>query len=657
MRQGFVAMAGALAVLAAGAAEARIVSLKVDREESFAEGKSFGEAGPYLRILGTAKGELDPGEAVNQGIADLEKAPRNSAGRVEYEVEFYIMRPADPAKGNGKILYEVTNRGRKLLLPYLHDVAPAAGGAVNDPATAAHAGNRFAFERGYTIVWSGWDPDVPRANNGLSIRVPVATEGGEPIIERIRDEFVFGTRIPESSPTAPLSYDAATLDQSEARLTVRARETDQPEEVPASDWTYSGTKAIKLLPEGAKFKPGWIYEFRYRAKDPKVVGIGYAATRDLVSFLRYEKEAGGTGNPVGRPISHAIALGISQSGRYLRDHIAHGFNQDEAWRKVFDGTLAHISGVGRVFANARFGQPNRTNTQHEDHLFPENEFPFAHGATTDPATGRTAALLRGDGFDPLVIESNTSTEYWQKGASLLATDPLGKEDLTIPSTVRLYMVAGTQHGGRANLDASPGNCANPRNPHSPAPALRALVVALDAWVSEGTAPPESRIPTLAGGTLVLPEESRFPPLPGVAVARRGNPVQMFGDWRDPHPDPARNYVAKVARVDADGNETAGILLPDIAAPLGTFTGWNLYKAPYPEGELCDRDGTYIPFAKTRAERETRGDPRPSLEERYGTRDAYAAKIAEAAEALVKARFLLPEDAARYVAEAKSTSAF
>ena len=274
-------------------------------------------------------------------------------------------------------------------------------------------------------------------NGGLVVRVPTATDHGAPIRRMIRDEFVFGTRIPETSPTAPLSYEAARFDPGAARLTVRAREADPPQSIPASQWRFASSRAIELLPEGTKFKPGFIYDFRYVAQNPEIVGIGFAATRDLVSFLRYEaKDASGTANPLGAggapPIRHALGFGISQSGRYLRDHVGQGFNQDEAGRKVFDGILAHISGIGRVFDNTEFSQPYRTSTQHEDHFFPENAFPFAHARLRDPITGRSGALLRGDGFDPLIIESNTATEYWQKGASLLATDPLGQHDIAIP---------------------------------------------------------------------------------------------------------------------------------------------------------------------------------------------------------------------------------
>ena len=268
-----------------------------------------------------------------------------------------------------------------------------------------------------------------------------------------------------------------------------------------------------------------------------------------------------TPNPAGAGIRKVLAIGISQSGRYLRDHIGQGFNQDEAKRIVFDGVLAHISGVGRVFLNDEFGQPARTNTQHEDHTYPENAFPFSSARSADPVSGKSGALLRGDGFDPLLIEVNTSTEYWQKGAALLHTDALGQHDLALPATARVFMIAGTQHGGRAGLSAARGPCVNDRNPHDPSPALRALTMALDQWVSEGKAPPASRVPTLVDKTLVAPNNAAFPALPGFAVVHQGNVIAPFGDWVQPKPDLAKRYVPLVSATDADGNEAAGIRLP------------------------------------------------------------------------------------------------
>jgi hypothetical protein len=628
--------------------------------EPFAEGANFGEAGAYVRLMGTAYGELDPHHSLNACIVDLDKAPCNAHGRVEYETDVYILQPADTARGSRTLLYEVNNRGRKMLLPVLHEAPETAPGTLNDPSTLADAGNGFAFHRGYTMVWSGWDPDAPRAHHGMGMRVPIATQQGEPVVEIIRDEFIFGTRVPITRTTAPLSYPAATLDQGQARLTVRAREADAYTDIPPERWAYVDARSIQLLPEGTAFEPGLIYDFWYPATDPKILGIGFAATRDLVSFLRYQTHDGqGTPNPVARHdaevgLRAVLAFGNSQSGRYLRHHTSLGFNQDEQQRKVFDGVLTHVAGVGKVFTNAAFGQPYRTGTQHEDHAFPENWLPFAHAPQPDPYTGKTHALLRGDGFDPLIIEVNTSTEYWQKGASLLHTDLEGQRDLleAIPDTVRLFLMAGTQHGGRAGLTAVRGSGYHPRNPHNPTPALRALLVALEAWVVDGVAPPASRIPTLADDTLVEPNALAFPAIPGVEAPSQMNVIVSRDDWVHPDPKPTMTYGARVPQVDADGNEIAGIRLPPIAVPIATYTGWNLYQSPYPEGELCDREGSYLPFAVSRAEREAAGDPRPSLEERYTSRAAYVKWVEAAAQALVDARLLLPEDAVRYVQEAK-----
>ncbi len=378
----------------------------------------------------------------------------------------------------------------------------------------------------------------------------------------------------------------------------------------------------------------------------------------MQSALRYEtSDDGFIPNPAGRGIKTALAVGISQSGRYLRDHIVQGFNQDEAKRRVFDGVFAHISGAGKLFLNAEFGEPARTNTQHEDHDYPENAFPFSTAHLKDPVSGRSGALFRSDGFDPLLIEVNTSTEYWVKGASLLHTDSLGTKDLKLPSNSRVYMVAGTQHGGRFGLKTAPGQCANPRNPHSPEPALRALLVALDQWVSNKAAPPPSRMPALSDNTMVGPAQLKFPAIPGMRMATRGNPIMLYGDWIAPSPDAGKAYRPLVAKVDGDGNEVAGIRLPDIAVPLATYTGWNMYKKPFPEDELCDRDGSYFEFAGTKAERLASGDPRPSLEERYLGKADYVRKVKQAASILVKERFLLQEDADAYVRTAEKSSKF
>jgi hypothetical protein len=324
-------------------------------------------------------------------------------------------------------------------------------------------------------------------------------------------------------------------------------------------------------------------------------------------------------------------------------------NSDGGARRVFDGVISHVA--GEVFANHRFGMPGRTATQHEDRLYPENWFPFGNAVTTDPFSRKTGAILRGHPTDPVLIETNSSTEYWQKGASLVHTDPTGRNDADLPPNVRVYMIAGTQHGGRPGVDPRPGPCVNPRNPHSATPALRALFAALEEWVTKGTIPPPSRVPRVADGTAVMAENIKMPAVPGFAVATGANKIVPPVDWVDPPTRIDNVYGARVCAVDADGNEIAGIRLPPIAVPLGTHTGWNIYQAQ--PDELADRDGSMIPFARTKAEREAVHDPRPSLEERYGSCEAYVAKVSAAAQALVAERLLLPSDASAYVETAKA----
>jgi hypothetical protein len=618
-----------------------LLSLDIERIEALADGAPFGDAGAYERVIGRAKGEVDPRDPANKSIALIDKAPLNANGKVEYAADIFILRPKDPARGNGRILYEVNNRGRKMLFGNIAD-GPQG---VNDPKTMADVGNGFPLRQGYTIVWSGWDPDAPRANMGLGLTAPVATDNGRPIVKIVRDEFCSGTR-GGAIEVFKLSYEATTQEQPRATLTVRERADDEPRELPLNQWSFVDARSIKLR-EGTKPKPGYLYEFRYEAKNPKVLGLGFAATRDVISWLRYDPAAIAT---TGGKISHALAIGFSQAGRYLRNHISEGFNRDEAGRKVFDGIHSHIAGVGRIFFNTPFGQPARTGTQHEDHGFPENEFPFSTASLADPLTGKKGSLFRGDGSDPRLIETNTSTEYWQKGASLLHTDPLGTEDVTLPENSRVYMIAGTQHGGRAGATTDAGPNINPRNPHNPMPAVRALLVALDEWVVSGKEPPPSRIPTLAAGTLVEPDKTGFPAVPGAAVVKVTNQVAPPGDWV--HPKPAdKAYRTLVCKVDADGNEAAGVRLPDIAVPLATYSGWNEYKPPYPAGELADRDGSCLPFAVDKAARQAAGDPRPSIAERYKSGADYVAKVQAVVSALQKDRLLLAEDAKSYVERA------
>jgi hypothetical protein len=595
-----------------------IVGIEIKNRSPLVGGAAFGGVGAYERIDGVASGLLDPKHPRNSGIALLEQAPVNADGLVAYRSDFVLLRPADAARGNGRLLYEVNNRGRIMLFANL-----CAGAAGNQPKTAEDLGNALPLRLGFSLLWTGWDPGAPKPT-GLSLDVPVIEGMAQPI----REEFVSGTRLGVHE-AFKLAYEAVGPASVTVRRSQRAARTAVPSE------TVDNRTVRPLAP----IETGSIYEVRYQATKPRVLGIGFAATRDVVSHLRHHGA-----DLLGRPIEHTLAFGISQAGRYLRDHIAQGFNADEDGRRVFDGVYTHVAGIGRVFFNTPFGQPFRTRTWHEDHDFPEVEFPHSSAAMDDPVTGRSGALMRGDATDPKLIETNTATEYWQKGASLLHTDPLGTRDVALPSNVRTYLLPGTQHGGKAGMPRDNGPCINPRNGHDPMPAVRALLVALDEWVVSGRIPPDSRVPRIDDGTLVAAGKVALPAIPGLVRPHDANDAAPLEDWVDPAAT-TRGYGTLVPQVDADGNEVGGIKLPDIAVPRGTFTGWNLYKAPYPDGELADRDGTFLAFAATEAERGN--DPRASLAARYpGTARADAVRAVVAV--LVKDRLLLDEDAAQFV---------
>src|SRR5216684_8609570 len=374
---------------------------------TFADGYEFGAAGAYVRIKGVARGMLDPNAPANAGIVDLDKAPKNARGLVDYATDFDILRPKDALRGSGILVYDVPNRGSKRIFNLLDDFHVNDPAHTNDPRTKEDAGLGFCLGRGYSLVWSGWDPGAPRANGGLGADFPTAMADGKPITGRIRDEFHFGTRAPGDGSVRRLSYPAASTDQRRARLTVRRREGDPRLELSREEWEFIDDRSIRLLPAGRNFEPISIYELWYEAVGPKVLGIGYASVRDLVSFFRYRSaNRGGIPNPLISGMSeirHALAFGVSQSGRFLRHFLELGMNADAEGQKVFDGVFSHVAGAGKVFANHRFGMPGRTATQHEDRLYPENWFPFGNAMVADPFYGKTGAILTGAPSDPLVI--------------------------------------------------------------------------------------------------------------------------------------------------------------------------------------------------------------------------------------------------------------
>ena len=640
-----------------------LTHLVTRRRQPFADGHEFGSAGAYEIVAGEAHGEVAPEDPRNACIVNLAKSPRNQRGAVEYRCDVHILRPKDMNKGNRRVLYEAPNRGSKRALMFLND-APEC----NDPMTLEHAGNGFLMRWGYTWVTSGWQGDLVPWKDGMVLDVPVATDDGQSIQRRVRTEICVKRPGVHSQPLSGdprvRSYAAATLDTSEAELTVRMHSYGEREVIPPTDWAFAvgQGESAEVTPSASHlhlpggFMPGAIYELVYTARDPLVLGLGFAAVRDLVSFLRREKEDGdGNSNPLadGGGVERAYACGRSQSGRFLRDLVYHGFNEDERGRQVFDGIAPHAAGGGRMFLNYEFARPVTSCQQHANQLEPEL-FPFAYNVMEDPQTGRRDGILKRPATDPLVLHTNTSTEYWQKRGSLAHTDGRGN-DVTPPDGVRIYLMASAQHNALHGARAKRAKTRHLTNPLDIGPALRALIVAMDRWATHGNVPPPSRIPRSDDGTQVTPESlgEVFPAIPGASCSGLHN-RQLFLDYGEgvaqgvidarpkASPDEA-GYTVLVPAVDADGNDVAGIRLPWITVPLATHTGWNLQSEELAEGELADLLGSSIPLPRTRAQREAGGDPRLSLEERYTGVDDYCERVREQIAALVQARYMLAED--------------
>jgi hypothetical protein len=655
-----------LPVCGPGTAYAEVVHLQIKQRMPFAEGHCFGHSGPYEKLTGQMIIEVDPEDPANSPVHDLKFAPRNERGRVQCWTDFFLLKPVDPRRGNRRILYDVNNRGNKLAIWTFN------GARGNDPTTLADAGNGFLMRQGYSVLWCGWNGDVVEdGQKRLLIGLPVARENGRTLTGRAHVEICTkGKEYSRAFFWSPWgtsdAYPSVSPNNSTATLVMRPRRCEPAVEIPRDDWAFGRWEDDKLIPDPKHlyvkdgFRPGWLYDLVYTAKDPRVTGLGLAALRDCVSFFRYaDRDRRGTANPLAECVDHAYVFGISQSGRLVHHLIYEGFNTDEAGRIVFEGALAHVAGSGKGMFNHRFRMTTVYGTHHEGNLAGSESFPFAPVPQADPITGQrgdTLARARPEGHAPKMIFTQTSTEYWSRAASLLHTDVEGKTDLQMPSNVRIYLVAGAQH-----LGAGPhtlGICQQPRNVlDDRSPILRAMLVALDRWVSTGQEPPPSRYPRIADGTLVDLNTFRnsFPQIPNVRLPEGyyqparldfGSRFRSQGIADIIPPKVGALYHTLVPAVDSDGNEVAGIHLPDVAVPLGTYTGWNLRAAEYgAEGMLAGLDGMYLPFSSTPDERRERNDPRPSILERYPTREAFLAQMTDATLKLHKQRFLLAEDAA------------
>lgn len=695
-----VALSAAVPAALATVADARIVRLEILRSEPAFAGAAFDPVGPYQRIVARAHGELDPANPLNAIITDLHLAPRNARGMVEYSTDVEILRPADQARGNRVLMFEVNNRGNKLSLGAFNaGVSPLAP----ERNALTNAGDGHLMRQGYTVVWFGWQADVAPGADRITMRVPVArNQDGSPITGTLRSELTtaaptttlnlssgwFTALNTRSYPTVSADNRTPLADGFLPTLTVRAKEQDPRVAIPNSEWSFgacpgggAATASDTQICYPAGFQPGRFYELTYRAKDPTVNGIGFAAARDLGVFLRdAQRDDAGTANPVWRENQIATIMGSSQSGRMIRSLIHLGFNEGEAGGRVFAGAYPHIGG-GLMPLNVRFSQPGRAWGDQVDHLFPAYDFPFTYARQHDPITQRTQGILdRCNATDtcPRIFHVATALEIWEGRQSLGFTDPLGTRDVADPDSVRSYIMASTQHGAALlPLATRPpfGNCQQQPNPNPQIWTMRALLAAFTAWTRDNAAPPDSALPRIADGTLVPPDQVRFPPIPAneyggvprpaVRFLRVHNPLHVldFGPRYNAADssgiitvEPPRvgtaSYGVLVGQVDADGNDLAGIRSVALQVPIGTYTGWNLGRADRFEDGFCSLQGSFIPFARSRAERMASGDPRPSLEERYPSRDAYVAALRAAAERLVSQRFLLADDARALVAEAE-----
>jgi hypothetical protein len=642
-----------------------VIRLDISNRAPYENGREFGETGPYERIDGTLTFAVDPENSANASIVDLELAPRDADGRVQFQSDFTVLAPADPERGQRRAIVELPNRGRKLSPRQFNrssvDVSPSG---------EIPPGDGFLFRHGFTVAWIGWQWDVFRSESLMGLEAPHALIDGQEIegqtVVEIHPNAFERTRLLANRLHRP--NPVANLDDPDAILTVREYEDGEVTVIPRDQWRFAKEAANAVVPSNEHiyyeqgFQPGKLYHVIYTAKGAPVVGTGLLAARDVASFLR----SGDDVNPLAGTIDRVYAFGISQTGRMLRHFIYLGLNVDEDGRMVYDGIIPHVAGARRGEFNQRFGQPSVQSTPGFGHLFP-----FADAEMEDiysPAADGLMSRQRQLGHVPKVIYSNTSAEYWRGDCSLMHTDPAGMRDVEPEPNTRIYLFASTQHGPgnipRTNINANDGAMGRYGfNVVEYTPLLRAELINLDLWVRDGLEPPESAFPRIADGSAVapvqvfehfkafpdvhIPDPERLPVLRQVDLG----PDADKGIGRYPVTEFER-YRAYVSNVDIDGNEVAGIRLPDLTDPIGTHTGWNP-RHPDTGGadQIMPMQGFTKFFARTAAEREANGDPRPSIQERYEGKQIYLNEVRGKAELLAHDRYILPEDIETIVSDA------
>jgi len=652
------------------------VRIDIERREPFAGGIAFDDTGPYERLAGKAYYAIDPREEGLPYICDLDLAPRNGEGMVEFAGTVDIVKPVDMGRRNRRLLYEFSNRGGRAAITTFNY------GKGRDLANPEVAGDGFLMRLGYTVMWSGWQGDLIDRGTNVVAYLPEAQQNGQRLRGKVRQEFstitpgVLSLGVSAGAEGGDNVQPYPVLDRATATLTMRERERDPRIPVPDSEWELAKaelrdgqvalTPSVNDLYVKGGFKPGWIYELIYETEGSKVMGIGFLGIRDLLSMIRFAThDSAGSPNPLAGYVDKLYGTGQSMGGRVVREYVYEGWNEDAESRQLFDAVHTH-TGSGRLFQNTRFAQVGRYPRQHEEHQWPAEYYPFTFASVPDPFSGRVDGLWKRPASDPLVIHTHTEGDYWERHVSLTHTDPPDARDLDVPETARMYHMTAAPHMARPVHDPIwIGQLT--ANDMSAAPYRRAALVMLDEWATDGTPPPPTLLPRGSDGTLVPADEAlaRYPKVPGVnlpAASPSRLPRYNYGPDFDesgivsvfpPEPVVGQEYPLRVPMVDADGNTVAGLRYPDVEVPLGTYNGWSLRKAGFAEGEQFWNTGSFVPFARTRAEREANGDPRPSIEERYPSHEAYVEAVRRVCAPLVRNGLMLQEDADRFVGAART----
>ncbi|MBI1846998.1 MAG: hypothetical protein HYR86_08515 [Candidatus Rokubacteria bacterium] len=635
-----------------------------------ADGRSFGDVGPYEELRGRLHFAVDPAHPANARITDIGLARRNRDGRVEFSADVSILLPVERARGNGRLVLDVVNRGNTVAVPNFNHATRPVFGAGADPHPPIDVGDGFLMRRGWAVVSCGWQCDVPEIAGLFRLSAPEARDAeGRPLRGRVYVNLQAPQPVPHFllSDRGHLAYAAADLEERDAVLLVRDQLDDKAREIPRAQWRFARAVDGRVVPDAhhvwmdGGFEKGRIYQVAYTAQGAPVIGVSFAALRDCVSWLKH----GGTGeaNPAAGTLRWAYAYGRSQTGRFLRTLVYWDLNLDEQGREALDGIIANVAGGMRGEFNQRFGQNSKDRPQMMAHVLPSSDVP-----TTDAVTGATDALHRridARGSRLKVFYTNTSAEYHRGDASLLHTDPDGIRDVAHGPHTRIYHFTGTEHGtgvwppsDTTPIAADPSGWTersqNLRGVVNYGRLLRACLVNLDRWVTEGVKPPPSKHPRLDDGTAVPPEalQKVFDRIPGASYPRHharpgrrdfgAGPEMRVMAVTPPRDGPA--FGSLVSAVDEDGNEVAGIALPEVSVPLATHAGWTLRHPDIGGAEqLLVFAGATIRFALTRRERDAASDTRLSIDERYASRDAYLERVRHTARDLAANRYLLEED--------------